>query len=109
MDRRDFLKLAGGTGAASTLGALPFAALAQNPDASGEASAAALGELGALFAELEETYLTAEWGIRSTVAYLAIRRLRWGYLTYGEEDPRASANLALLDAALEGGGSLFPG
>ena len=26
----------------------------------------------------------------------------------GDEDPRAGANLALLDAALEGGGSLFP-
>lgn len=53
--------------------------------------------------------IRAEWGIRSAVAYLAIRRLRWGYLTHGEEDPRASANLALLDAALEGGGALFPG
>lgn len=52
--------------------------------------------------------IRAEWGIRSATAYLAIRRLRWGYLTHGDEDPRASANLALLDAALEGGGALFP-
>lgn len=52
--------------------------------------------------------IRAEWGIRSTIAYLAIRRLRWGYLTHGDEDPRGSANLALLDAALEGGSSLFP-
>ena len=52
--------------------------------------------------------IRAEWGIRSAGAYLAIRRLRWGYLTHGDEDPRASANLALLDAALEGGGALFP-
>lgn len=52
--------------------------------------------------------IRAEWGIRSTVVYLAIRRLRWGYLTHGEEDPRLSANLALLDAALDGGRSFFP-
>jgi aminoglycoside phosphotransferase (APT) family kinase protein len=52
--------------------------------------------------------IRAEWGIRSAVAYLAIRRLRWGYLTHGDEDPRQSANLALLDAALHGGADLFP-
>lgn len=52
--------------------------------------------------------IRAEWGIRSAIAYLAIRRIRWGYLKHGDEDPRAGANLALLDAALEGGGSLFP-
>ncbi len=52
--------------------------------------------------------IRAEWGIRSAVAYLAIRRLRWGYLTFGDEDARKSANLALLDAALEGGRDLFP-
>lgn len=52
--------------------------------------------------------IRAEWGIRSTLAYLAIRRLRWGYLTHGDEDPRQSANLALLDAALGGGSDLFP-
>lgn len=52
--------------------------------------------------------IRAEWGIRSAIAYLAIRRLRWGYLTHGEEDPRKSSNMALLDAALEGGAALFP-
>ena len=52
--------------------------------------------------------IRAEWGIRSTIAYLAIRRLRWGYLVHGDEDLRRSANLALLDAAIEGGGALFP-
>jgi aminoglycoside phosphotransferase (APT) family kinase protein len=53
--------------------------------------------------------IRAEWGIRSAVAYLAIRRLRWGYLTHGDEDPRQGGNLALLDAAIEGGAELFPG
>jgi len=53
--------------------------------------------------------IRAEWGIRSAVAYLAIRRLRWGYLTHGDEDPRQGSNLALLDAAIEGGSALFPG
>lgn len=52
--------------------------------------------------------IRAEWGIRAALAYLAIRRLRWGYLTQGDEDPRQGANLALLDAALEGGANLFP-
>jgi aminoglycoside phosphotransferase (APT) family kinase protein len=52
--------------------------------------------------------IRAEWGIRSTIVYLAIRRLRWGFLTHGDEDPRSSANLALLDAALEGGRGFFP-
>ncbi|MFK7741874.1 MAG: aminoglycoside phosphotransferase family protein [Planctomycetota bacterium] len=52
--------------------------------------------------------IRAEWGIRSTIAYLALRRLRWGYLTHGDEDQRKGSNLALLDAALEGGAALFP-
>lgn len=52
--------------------------------------------------------IRAEWGIRSAIAYIATRRLRWGYLNHGDEDPRLSANLALLDAALEGGTALFP-
>jgi hypothetical protein len=52
--------------------------------------------------------IRAEWGIRSAIVYVAIRRLRWGYLTHGEDDPRHSANLALLDAALEGGRDFFP-
>jgi hypothetical protein len=32
--------------------------------------------------------IRAEWGIRSAMAYLAIRRLRWGYLTQGDDDTR---------------------
>lgn len=52
--------------------------------------------------------IRAEWGIRSAIAYLAIRRLRWGYLKHGEEDPRLGSNIALLDATLEGGTALFP-
>jgi aminoglycoside phosphotransferase (APT) family kinase protein len=52
--------------------------------------------------------IRAEWGIRATIVYLALRRLRWGYLSYGDEDARKSANLALLDAALAGGSDLFP-
>ncbi|MBL8752706.1 MAG: aminoglycoside phosphotransferase family protein, partial [Planctomycetes bacterium] len=52
--------------------------------------------------------IRAEWAIRTALAYLAIRRLRWGYLTHGDEDPRQGANLAMLDAALEGGADLFP-
>ncbi len=52
--------------------------------------------------------IRAEWSIRTAIAYLALRRLRWGYLTHGDEDPRQSANLALLDAGLEGGAALFP-
>ena len=52
--------------------------------------------------------IRAEWGIRAALVYLALRRLRFGYLTSGEDDATRSANLALLDAALDGGGSLFP-
>ncbi len=66
---------------------------------------------------LVERYLTlrvgsdrirSEWGIRAALVYLALRRLRFGYLTFGAEDRNAVANLALLDAALQGGGELFP-
>lgn len=49
-----------------------------------------------------------EWGIRAALAYMAVRRLRWGYLREGEDDPRQSSNLALLDATLAGGSELFP-
>lgn len=52
--------------------------------------------------------IRAEWGIRATLAYLAVARLRWGYLKHGDEDPRQSKNLALLDAAIAGGRDLFP-
>lgn len=52
--------------------------------------------------------IRSEWGIRSALALLAIQRLRWGYLKHGDEDPRQSANLALLDAVMAGGRDLFP-
>jgi aminoglycoside phosphotransferase (APT) family kinase protein len=52
--------------------------------------------------------IRAEWGIRAAIVYLAMRRLRWGFLAHGDDDPRKGANLALLDAALEGGRDLFP-
>lgn len=52
--------------------------------------------------------IRSEWGLRAAIAYLAVRRLRWGYLTAGEDDARRSSNLALLDAALVGGRDLFP-
>jgi hypothetical protein len=52
--------------------------------------------------------IRSEWGIRSAIAYIATCRLRWEYLTHGDDAPRLSANLALLDAALEGGTALFP-
>jgi aminoglycoside phosphotransferase (APT) family kinase protein len=52
--------------------------------------------------------IRSEWGIRTALALLAVQRLRWGFLTYGDEDQRVSANLALLDAAIEGGKDLFP-
>ncbi len=52
--------------------------------------------------------IRSEWGIRAALAYLALRRLRFGYLTYGDEDQNSGQNLALLDAALAGGPELFP-
>lgn len=52
--------------------------------------------------------IRAEWGIRSALAYLALRRLRWSYLTHGDDDPNKGHNLAMLDAALDGGAALFP-
>jgi hypothetical protein len=52
--------------------------------------------------------IRAEWGIRSALVYLALRRLRFARLAHGEDDPNLSANLALLDAALIGGAQLFP-
>ena len=52
--------------------------------------------------------IRAEWGMRSAIAYLALRRLNWSFLTHGDEDQRQGQNLALLDAALEGGAELFP-
>lgn len=52
--------------------------------------------------------IRSEWGIRSTLVYLALRRLRFSYLTRGDKDPDKAKNLALLDAALAGGAELFP-
>ncbi len=52
--------------------------------------------------------IRSEWGIRSALVYLALRRLRFGYLTHGIDDPNLTPNLGLLDAALEGGDLLFP-
>lgn len=52
--------------------------------------------------------IRAEWGIRATLVYLALRRLRFGALIDGAGDAHAAANLGLLDAALAGGADLFP-
>lgn len=52
--------------------------------------------------------IKAEWGIRAALVYLALRRLRFGFLTHAERDPLASRNVALLDACLVGGRELFP-
>ncbi|MEO0478751.1 MAG: aminoglycoside phosphotransferase family protein [Planctomycetota bacterium] len=52
--------------------------------------------------------IKAEWGIRSALIYLAMRRLRFAHLVHGEADPNREQNLALLDAALQGGPALFP-
>lgn len=48
-----------------------------------------------------------EWGLRAALVYLALRRLRFGYLVHGEQDGQAPSNIALLDAALAGGNELF--
>ena len=50
----------------------------------------------------------SEWGIRATIVYLALRRLRFSYLSIGDEDPDRAQNLGLLDAALIGSQELFP-
>ena len=52
--------------------------------------------------------IRSEWGIRSTLVYLALRRLRFSYLTCGDKDPDKAKNLGLLDAAMAGGAELFP-
>ena len=44
----------------------------------------------------------------AALVYLALRRLRFGYMIYGASDPNVTPNLALLDAALHGGDALFP-
>lgn len=52
--------------------------------------------------------IRSEWGLRSATAYLALRRLHWSYLTHGDDDQAQGQNLALLDAALDGGSDFFP-
>ncbi len=52
--------------------------------------------------------IKSEWGIRAALIYLAMRRLRFGRLALGTDDPNAARNLAMLDAALNGGPELFP-
>jgi aminoglycoside phosphotransferase (APT) family kinase protein len=52
--------------------------------------------------------IKSEWGIRAALVYLALRRLRFGRLKLGAEDGNAPRNVALLDAALDGGAALFP-
>lgn len=54
------------------------------------------------------TRIACEWGMRATLVYLALRRLRFGHLTHLDGDPNRTANLELLDRALEGGLALFP-
>ncbi|MEZ5962334.1 MAG: phosphotransferase [Planctomycetota bacterium] len=65
--------------------------------------------LGRYFEErLGSRRIAAEWGIRATWIYLALRSLRFGYLSHGRDAPQAEADLALLDRALEGGRTAFP-
>ncbi len=52
--------------------------------------------------------IKAEWGIRSALVYLALRRLRFGAMMEDQADINSASNIALLDAALRGGGDLFP-
>ena len=52
--------------------------------------------------------IKAEWGIRAALVYLAMRRLRFGFLFYGDADPCIAQNLGLFDACIAGGPELFP-
>ncbi len=52
--------------------------------------------------------IKSEWGIRSALVYLALRRLRFAYMMYGNDDKSVSRNIGMLDAALNGGADLFP-
>ncbi len=52
--------------------------------------------------------IASEWGIRAAWIYLALRRLRFGFLAHGTGDPQAEKNLFLLDLAIEGGRAAFP-
>jgi aminoglycoside phosphotransferase (APT) family kinase protein len=49
-----------------------------------------------------------DWSMRATAVYLACRRLRFGFLTHGDQDALRGKNLALLRAALGGGAEFFP-
>ena len=65
--------------------------------------------LARFFAErVGSARIRTEWGIRSAIVYLALRRLRFSLLILGDEDPNRSHNLGLLDAALIGSRDLFP-
>jgi hypothetical protein len=93
MDRRDFLKAAGALGAVGGLGGLPLGpALAATVEEGGEASAQALESLATLFADLEESYLVPEWGIRSasdrvTGRFYLMHLLHHGCQFWFEADP----------------------
>ena len=52
--------------------------------------------------------IKAEWGIRSALAHVALRRLHFGGLRHGPDFEDRAATLGLLDAALNGGTDLFP-
>ena len=52
--------------------------------------------------------IRTEWGIRAAIVYLAMRRLRFSYMIFGENDQNRAQNLGLLDAALMGSTELFP-
>lgn len=91
MDRRDFLKTAGAVGAATSLG-LPVGTALAGVQSEGEASAAALESLSALFGELEAAYLVPEWGItteqqRVTARFYLMNLLHHGCQFWFEADP----------------------
>ena len=52
--------------------------------------------------------IRSEWGVRATIVYLALRRLRFSYMIFGDHDDNRAHNLGLLDAALIGSTELFP-
>ncbi|PIE25453.1 MAG: hypothetical protein CSA62_01110 [Planctomycetota bacterium] len=49
-----------------------------------------------------------EWSMRASAVYLACRRLRFSFLTHGDEDQHRGKNLGLLRSALAGGSKFFP-
>lgn len=54
------------------------------------------------------TRIACEWGMRATLIYLALRRLRFGHLASTDSEQQRTANLDLLDRSLDGGAALFP-